>query len=203
MLLFMAPTSPYARKVRIVLAEKGLSAEEVDHVTSDRKPREHNPLGKVPTLILDDGTVVFDSTVIAEALDALFPSPRMIPEAARDRIVVRRWEALADGLCDVLIPIVVEERRPQEKRDGAHLEKLAAKVRDVVARLDADIGDRLHAHGDTFTLADAALLSAVGYVELRHADFLEAAPRLRAYAARMATRPSVAATVMPNLPVRT
>jgi glutathione S-transferase len=198
MLLFMSPTSPYARKVRIVLAEKNLAAEEVDHNAGHRKPREFNPLGKVPTLVLDDGTVLFDSTVITEALDALFPAPRMIPDPVRERIAVRRWEALADGLTDVLVPIVLEERRPLEKRDEAHLERHAAKVRDTVELLEAEVGDRLHVHGDGFTLADAAVVSAIGYVELRRPEFLASAPGLRAYAARLATRPSVAATAIPS-----
>jgi glutathione S-transferase len=203
MLLFMSPTSPYARKVRIVLAEKNIAVDEIDHVTSERKPHEHNPLGKVPTLVLDDGTVVFDSTVITEALDALYPTPRLIPEATRERIAVRRWEALADGLCDVLIPIVIEERRPLDKRDATHVERHAAKVRSAVALLDHDIGDRPYAHGDAFTLADAAVVSAIGYVALRQPDFLDPAPRLRAYAERLRARPSVAATAMPNVPVKT
>ncbi|MGD0678622.1 MAG: glutathione S-transferase N-terminal domain-containing protein [Polyangiaceae bacterium] len=196
MLLFMSPTSPYARKVRIVLAEKKAAAEEIDHGLSERKPRAYNPLGKVPTLVLDDGTVLFDSVVITEALEALYPTPRLIPEATRDRIAVRRWEALGDGLCDVLIPIVIEERRPAEKRDAAHLEKHAIKVRDTIALLDRDIGERPYAHGDDFTLADAAVVSAVGYVALRRPDFLVAAPRLRGYANRLHTRPSVAKTTM-------
>jgi glutathione S-transferase len=157
----------------------------------------------VPTLILDDGTVVFDSTVITEALDALYPAPRLIPEATRERIAVRRWEALADGLCDVLIPIVIEERRPLDKRDTMHIERHAAKVRSVVALLDDDIGHRPYAHGDAFTLADAAVVSAIGYVALRRPDFLDPAPRLRAYAERLRARPSVAETAMPNVPIRT
>jgi glutathione S-transferase len=196
MLLFMSPTSPYARKVRIVLAEKNLAAEEIDYVESSRKPREYNPLGKVPTLVLDDGTALFDSRVITEALDALFPSPRLIPEAVRERIAVRRWEALADGMCDVIVPIVLEERRPAEKHDPAYVEKLAVKVRETLALLDAEIGDRAYAHGGAFTLADAALVSAVGYVELRRPAFLGPVPRLCAYAARLvAERPSVGKTV--------
>jgi glutathione S-transferase len=203
MLLFMSPTSPFARKVRIVLAEKNLVAEEVDHVTSARKPREHNPLGKVPTLVLDDGTAIFDSTVITEALELLHPTPRLVPEAPRDRIAVRRWESIADGLVDVLIPIVVEEMRAPELRDGERIDKHATKVRETLAMIEHDLGDRPYAHGDAFTLADAAVVSALGYVALRRPAFLEGtAAGLRAYAARLGERPSVAATAPPNVPVR-
>ena len=202
MILIMSLTSPYARKVRIVIAEKNIGVDEIDHHASDRKAGDHNPLGKVPTLILDDGTALFDSPVITEALEALYPTPRLIPEGVRERIAVRRWEALADGLCDVLIPIVIEERRPVDKRDAAQIERQSTKVRETIALLDRDIDDRTYAHGDGFTLADAAVVSAIGYVALRRPDFLEPTPRLRGYFERLHGRPSVARTTMPNVPVR-
>src|SRR5688572_26520108 len=128
MLLYHSLTSPYARKVRALLLEKRIAVEAVDVAASGRSAREHNPLGKVPTLVLDDGTVLFDSRVISEALDALFPEPRLIPVDPRQRAVVRHFEALADGICDVLIPVVLDSRRAPELRDGPYTEKLLGKL---------------------------------------------------------------------------
>src|SRR5262245_29000821 len=100
MKLWMSPTSPYARKVRIVLGEKRIACEELVPSAARIDLSQKNPLAKVPTLELDDGTLLFDSVVIVEYLDALVPEPRLIPEPPLARALVRRWEALADGICD-------------------------------------------------------------------------------------------------------
>lgn len=111
--LYHSLTSPYARKVRSVLLEKRIAFEGVNVADAGRSAAEHNPLGKVPTLVLGDGTVLFDSRVIVEALDAMYPEPRLIPSEPRARAIVRHWEALGDGICDVLIPVVLDSRRPR------------------------------------------------------------------------------------------
>ena len=102
MQLLSAPASPFARKVRIVLAEKRIECEvaRVDVQPQDNPVNAHNPLGKIPTLLLDDGTALFDSRVIVEFLDTLTANSRLIPQDNRERIAVRRWEALADGVLD-------------------------------------------------------------------------------------------------------
>src|SRR5688500_20391373 len=100
MKLLASPMSPYTRKVRIVLAEKRIDCElelvDVNPVENPVNP--HNPLGKIPTLVLDDGTALYDSRVIVEFLDSVSPFSRLIPDDNRDRVQVRRWEALADGV---------------------------------------------------------------------------------------------------------
>ena len=99
MKLFVSLTSPYGRKVRIVLAEKRIECELelVDVTPADTPLNAHNPLGKVPTLLLDDDTAIYDSRVIVEFLDNVSPIGRLIPEGNRERVGVRRWEALADA----------------------------------------------------------------------------------------------------------
>jgi glutathione S-transferase len=92
MILYHSLTSPYARKVRVLLLEKKLPFEPVNVAESARPVSEHNPLGKVPTLLLDDGTVLFDSSVISETLEALYPSPALLPADVRARALVRRWK---------------------------------------------------------------------------------------------------------------
>ena len=202
MLLYHSLTSPYSRKVRIALIEKGVSYEAINVAESSRSPSEHNPLGKVPTLVLDDGLVLFDSTVITETLDALYPSPRLIPEAPLERARVRRWEALADGICDVLIPAVIEARRPPERQDPAYLAKLEAKVHAALAYVDARVAQRRYVHGSELSLADVALVCAVGYVNLRRPQLLEQHAATRAFCERLLERRSLADTVPPNLPIR-
>ena len=107
MKLIASFTSPYARKVRIVLAEKRIGCDfEPDNVwAADTTVNLYNPLGKVPVLILDDGMAVYDSRVIIEYLDGIPPASRLIPENGRDRMLVKRWEALGDGMIDAGIAV--------------------------------------------------------------------------------------------------
>lgn len=201
MLLFHSLTSPYARKVRVLLLEKRITVESVNVADSGRAASEHNPLGKVPTLVLDDGTVLFDSRVISEALDALYPEPRLIPNDPRERAVVRHFEALADGICDVLIPVVLDSRRPPEQRDAAYCKKLLGKVEASLDYVEPLVGGRALVN-DTFSLADVALVCALGYINLRRAELLDGRDVLNGYLARHLERPSLAETLPPNVPIR-
>ena len=118
MKLIFSATSPYARKVRVVLAEKKIECQQVEALPwqADNPVHAWSPLGKVPVLVLDDGTALYDSRVIVEYLDNVSPVARLIPEPSRQRIAVRRWEALADGICDAAAAIVIERRRPQQQQ---------------------------------------------------------------------------------------
>lgn len=202
MQLFFSPTSPYARKVRATLSEKGVPFDALDVVDGARKASEQNPLGKVPTLLLDDGTALFDSTVIVEYLDAVYPTPKLIPDAPLQRALVRRWEALADGICDVLIPVVQQSVRPADLQDSAQIAKLEAKVKAGLAEFDQLLDGKAFAHGDSFGLADIAVVCAVGYVNLRRSALLVGYPALQRYVETQLQRPSLAETIPPNLPIR-
>src|SRR5882672_434031 len=107
MKLLGTPGSPFARKVRIVLEEKRIPHEyiiERPSAPGSRVP-QFNPLGKIPVLALDDGRAIYDSAVIVEYLDAVAAGPRLIPDPLDERIEVRRWEALADGVADATVAI--------------------------------------------------------------------------------------------------
>jgi glutathione S-transferase len=201
MLLFYSLTSPYARKVRVSLLEKQLNVEAVNVADSGRSASEHNPLGKVPTLVLDDGTVLFDSRVITEALDGLYPEPRLIPSEPRARAVVRHFEALADGLCDVVVPVVLDSRRPPEQQDRPYVQKLLGKAEAALDYLEPVVNGRALV-GDAFSLADIAVVCALGYINLRRPELLDGRDVLQAYLSRQLERASLAQTVPPNLPVR-
>ena len=128
--------SPYSRKVRVVLAEKKIECELVDLSpwAADNPVEAFNPLGKVPTLVLDDGTALFDSRVIVEYIDSVSPVSRLIPEPTRQRILVRRLEALADGVCDAALAVVLEGRRPADQQSGEWIARQRRKRLRWVAR---------------------------------------------------------------------
>jgi glutathione S-transferase len=202
MKLIASLTSPYARKVRIVLAEKKIECDLIED--SPWEPHtivpQYNPLGKVPVLVLDDGTTLFDSRVIVQYLDTVSPVSRLIPEAGRQRIAVKRWEALADGVCDAASAIVVERRRPVKQQSKEWLERQRRKIDLGLEGLAADLGERVWCNGEAYSLADIATGCALAYLDLRHpdVDWRDRYPNLVKLADKLAKRPSFAETVPPS-----
>jgi glutathione S-transferase len=160
---------------------------------------ELNPLGKVPVMVLDDGTRLFDSRVIVEYLDTVSPVGRLIPEPSRQRIAVKRWEALADGLCDAAVAVVVENRRPLRQQSRKWVDHQQQKITAAVQAFASDLGDDTWCSGDAYTLADIATGSALGYLDLRQPDFDWRAshPNLARLADKLAKRASFAETMPP------
>ena len=139
MKLLSSPASPYTRKVRIVLTEKKIECEleTVDVAPAENPVNAHNPLGKIPTLLLDDGTALYDSRVIVEFLDGKSPISRLIPEELRDRVAVRRWEALADGVLDAGLLVRYESMRPKNEQSRAWSDKQLARIKRGMALMSA------------------------------------------------------------------
>jgi glutathione S-transferase len=195
--------SPYTRKVRIVLAEKKIECDfEVVDVNPPENPvNAHNPLGKVPALIMDDGTALFDSRVIVEFLDAVSPLARLIPEENRERVGVRRWEALADGCLDAGLLIRYESLRPKKEQSTTWTGKQTGKLQRGLAMIAADIGDRQWCHSDRYTLADIAVGCCLGWVEFRKPagiDWRSQYPNLDRYYDKLMERPAFADTAPPK-----
>jgi glutathione S-transferase len=199
--LIASPTSPYARKARIALAEKKVEYQLVE--TSAYEPgnpvHAYNPLGKVPVLVLDDGTHLFDSRVIVEYIDLVSPVSRLIPEPARQRIAVKKWEALADGVCDATAAIVNERRRPAKLQSDDWVARQRRKIEEGVAELARELGDRAWCHGEACSLADIATGCALGYLDLRHAELAWRGlyPNLARLAEKLGKRASFADTLPP------
>jgi glutathione S-transferase len=172
MKLIAAPTSPYTRKVRIVLAEKHIDYEMVVDNPGEPATRvpEFNPLGKIPVLVLDDEMTLFDSRVIVEYLDSASPVGRLIPDDTRHRIQVRRWEALADGCTDAAIAIVYEKRRPAELQSAEWIARQQGKVDRALKAMSEELGNRAWCSGELYNLADIAVGCALGYLDLRMPD---------------------------------
>lgn len=200
MKLLSAPASPFARKVRIVLAEKRIDCdiERVDVQPQDNPVNAHNPLGKIPTLILDDGMAIYDSRVIVEFIDNMTANSRLIPQDNRERIAVRRWEALADGVLDAGLLIRYESLRPESEQSASWTAKQAARVRRGLAQLQVDLGARAWCQGERFTLADIALGCCVGWIGFRKPagiDWRADYPGLAKHYDKLMERPAFADTV--------
>lgn len=173
MKLLASKTSPFSRKVRIVFAEKKCEYTLVEQDPWNERSvvNEHNPLGKVPVLVLEDGTNLFDSRVIVEYVDLISPVSRLIPEPARQRILVKRWEALADGLMEAAVGAHGEVTRPKRQQNPATMERHAAKMRAAVQTMSRDLGDRLWCNGEAYSLADIATGVALDFLDFRHPEF--------------------------------
>lgn len=200
--LYYSPTSPFARKVRIALDEKKIEYELCETSAWDDASPVHaaNPLGKVPTLTLDDGTSIYDSRVIVEYIDLVSPVSRLIPDPARQRIAVKKWEALADGVCDAAAAIVNERRRAEKLQSAEWIERQARKISEGVAELARELGDRPWCYGESCSLADIATGCALGYLDLRYPplDWRKGYPNLARLAEKLGKRASFAGTVPPR-----
>jgi glutathione S-transferase len=173
MKLLYSVTSPYARKVRIVAAEKKLELEivPIDPWIINPELIAANPLGKVPALITDDGWSLFDSRVIVEYLDGLSPVHRLIPENSRDRIAVKRWEALADGVLDAALTARLESMRPDQNESSAkQISRQREKIAASLGEMQRGLEQSEFCVGKSLTLADIAVGCSLGYLNLRFPD---------------------------------
>ncbi|MBS0321617.1 MAG: glutathione S-transferase N-terminal domain-containing protein [Proteobacteria bacterium] len=199
--LLSSATSPFARKARIVLAEKKVEFQlvEASPWVADTPVAAANPLCKVPVLTLDDGTHLFDSRVIVDYVDSVSPVARLIPEAARQRVAVRRWEALADGICDALVLAVLEGRRKAAQRNTDWITRQRAKIDAGVAEMARELEDKPWCNGEGYTLADIATGCALGYIDLRYSelDWRDRYPNLAKLAEKLGKRPAFAETAPP------
>ena len=192
-------TSPYARKARIVLAEKKIEYEFVldNPWQADSGVARFNPLGKVPVLVLDDEFVLFDSRVIVEYLDGVSPNNRLLPASGRERIRVKRWEALADGVLDAAVAVFLEEKRPKKERSADWIARQREKIDRALETMSEDLGEQPWCGGNAFSLADVAVGTALGYLAFRLPDIAwrtRHANLARLYEDLMA-RPSFADTI--------
>jgi len=193
-------SSPYVRKVRVVLAEKTITCQLLleDVWAADTKIQHSNPLGKVPCLVRDDGGALYDSRVICEYLDSFPPADSLIPSPLADRIETCRWEALADGVLEagVLMRLEHTQREPAQ-RSEKWLARQRGKVMAGLEVMDKDMGDKEWCVAGRFTLADIALGCALGWLAFRlpELEWHKAHTRLGRHVDRLSLRPSFANTV--------
>lgn len=194
-------TSPYVRKVRIVLAEKHIHYDfEVDVPwNTQTQVSNHNPLGKIPILIVDEKTSLYDSRVIAEYIDSLEAQSvmiRLIPGFGDARWQVKRWEALADGICDAAATIFLERKRPEAQQSEDWIARQQKKIDLGLSEAANELGDKDWCVGETISLADIALGCALGYLAFRfpQIEWSRSYPNLNRLAEKLAQRASFIAT---------
>jgi glutathione S-transferase len=197
--LISATPSPYARKVRIALAEKRIPFELITEVPWDKTTAtpQHNPLEKLPILILADGSSVYESSFILQYLELKHPETPLLPADVDGRIAARRLEVLADGVCDAFVLSFFERMRPETMQSPEWIARQRRKIDGGVAELARLIGDHTFAVGDRFGLGDIAVGTCLGYLSVRFPEFGWQAqyPKLAAYCARMEARPSFRGSV--------
>ena len=196
MKLYVSLLSPYARKVRMTVIEKGLSGQvEIVETAPYDKPADlvsANPLSKVPALVRDDGSSLFDSPLICEYLDSLSDQNPLLPAAGEDRWQVLRLHALANGITDAAYLSTMERRRPEDEQSDTWWEAQRGKI---ARGMDALEGGELP--GNEVNLGTIALAAALGYVDLRHADmnWRDSRPKLAAWLEGFAKRESYQSTI--------
>ncbi|MGI4848999.1 MAG: glutathione S-transferase C-terminal domain-containing protein [Janthinobacterium lividum] len=195
MKLIGSTTSPYVRKVRVVMAEKKLDYALVleDPWAGNSPVPLSNPLGKVPCLVMEDGGAMFDSRVIVEYLDTLTPVGKLIPQQGRERASVKCWEALADGVADAAVSMRLERTlRAEEQQSAQWLKRQRAKVDSGLKAMAAGLGETTYCAGNYFTLADIAVGCTLGWLSFRfpEIDWRSDHPNLARLFARISERPS-------------
>ena len=202
MKLIGSATSPYVRKVRVVMAEKKLDYQLVheDVWAANTTITSSNPLGKVPCLVMEGGEAVFDSRVIVEYLDTLSPVGKLIPTQGRERAEVKTWEALADGLMDAAILARLEATwsgRSAAERSQAWIDRQMGKIGATLKAMSTGLGDKSFCSGIHFSLSDVAVGCALGYLDLRFSDvnWRDAHPNLGKLQDKLVQRPSFVETL--------
>lgn len=202
MKLIGTTSSPYVRKVRVVMAEKKLEyAFVIENVwAADTTISESNPLGKVPCLVMEGAEALFDSRVIVEYLDTLSPVGKLIPTLGRERSEVKTWEALADGVLDAAVAARLEATwvgRTKAQRSQVWMDRQMVKINDALKAMSRGLGDKPFCGGIHLTLADLAVGCALGYLDFRFPQIGWRAeyPNLVRLSDKLMQRPSFADTM--------
>jgi glutathione S-transferase len=195
--LISATPSPYARKVRIALHEKDIPFELITEVpwNSDTTTPQFNPLEKLPVLICGDGTTVYESRFVLEWLEAKHPTPPLAPQGIDDVLAMKRFEVIADGVCDAMVLMFLEKSR--EHPSAEWMARQSRKVDGGIRELARLLADRAHCVANRLTYADIAVGSLLGYARVRWPDndWATRHPNLAALWQRLEQRPSFTATV--------
>jgi glutathione S-transferase len=190
--------SPYTRKVRVVAMEKKIEFEfDVDNPwgAATRVP-QFNPLGRIPVLVLEDGTSLYDSRVIAEYLDNASPVSKLIPGGNRERIEVKRWEALADGVLDSGLLVRFECNRLANMRSQSWIDRQLGKILNGITEMERLLGSRPWCTGNSVCLADVCVGCCLSWIDFRFhkLPWRSSAPSLERLLHKLLERPSFAAT---------
>lgn len=199
MKLSLSPTSPFVRKVLVAAHEAGLAdrIESVDMSSAEATTGLDavNPLGKVPAMILDDGSTLMDSPLLCEYLDSLHDGRKLFPAAGPARWTSLRLQAIGDGVMDAAVARVGESRRPEGERSPGAVVKQTGKIARSLDLLEEEAASL---EGEP-TIGPITVACALGYLDFRAPDegWRNGRPKLAAWYERFAARPSMAATAPP------
>ena len=197
MKLYGSLTSPYVRKVRVLLKEKNIGHEFIIEGPMDDAGNvaRLNPMGKVPVLVHSDGEVLFESSMIVDYLDGLH-SPALIPSSGEARWRAQRWHALGQGIADAVVVRLMEVRRAPECQEPTLIHRQEAKVAAALAFAEDHVTGDEYLLGGQLTIADIAMGVALGYVDLRYAHEWRAAyPRVATWFTAFGRRPAFIETM--------
>ncbi len=196
--LISATPSPYARKVRIALLEKGIRFELITEVpwNSTTTTPQYNPLEKLPVLIPEEGAAIYESSYILDWLELKYPQTPLLPRDVDGILAAKKLDVLCNGVCDAVV-LTFFERQREGSGSPEWLARQRRKIEGGMKEIARLVGTREWAVGDRFSLGDIAAGTAVGYlsVRLKELPLREMYPTLAAYADRLALRPSFASTV--------
>jgi glutathione S-transferase len=194
-------TSPYVRKISVILLEKGITFEFINESPWSEESRvpQYNPLGKVPALVDDNDECWYNSPIIAARLEALPHTPKLLPEDAFQAVKVRQLEALADGICDAALFIVREQLRPTEQQSQEEMLRQRHKIQRGLDALEREAASGAWLNGAQLNLADVAAGCAIGYLNFRHVapNWCVNRPALVKMVEKLFQRESFARTVPP------
>ena len=173
MKLVIATPSPFARKVRVVLREKEIDFEEIIDVpwNKDTICTNFNPLGKIPVLLQEGKEPLFDSSIIVQHIECMNKMPAMYPVGQEDAMLARIIETTADGICDALVLISLENTRKETLRSKDWTDRQSAKIYNGIEYLSNKLGNKIYFVGEIFTIADVAAFSCLEYLDLRFPEF--------------------------------
>lgn len=198
MQLYFSKTSPFARKVRVALLEKGLEVEDkvIDPWNDFSVLGKLNPLMRVPALVTDSGVVLPDSEAILHYLERRHPQPSLWPDKEAERTAAEGMAALAHGVLECAVFLVLEGRRPDSEQSKTMIERRKLAIRQSVDTLE----EQFHARTDRFHLDGIGIASALAYIDFRKLpiDWRNSAPRLVEWLAWANARPSMQKTAPPE-----
>ncbi|MBD1909324.1 MULTISPECIES: glutathione S-transferase family protein [unclassified Leptolyngbya] len=195
--LYYTSRSPYARKVRIVLAEKQLPCEMIETDIKQKSPEflQLNPIGKIPVLVDDNGLIFWDSTLIVEYLDDSYPTPSFYPSGRSERLRCRQGEELADTLIDEVVALWYETRKGGDANPQVQALH-QGNIDRLIAVFEQQLGTTSHLLSDQITAVDIAAISGLGYYSLRFGkDWQSSYPRLAQWFDQLHQRPSLQDTI--------